>query len=55
MRNLQHLLKENNLEKEIIRMKLDSVLIDMVQLDNHRNEYDNDADMSCSSTKQHDL
>jgi len=27
-------------------MKLDSVLIDMVQLDDHRNEYDNDADMS---------
>ena len=34
-------------------MKLVSVLIDMVQLDDHRNEYDNDADMSCSSTKQH--
>jgi len=28
-------------------MKLVSVLIDMVQLDDHRNEYDNDADMSC--------
>ena len=27
----------------------------MVQLDDHRNEYDHDADMSCSSTKQHDL
>jgi len=27
----------------------------MVQLDDHRNEYDNNADMSCSSTKQHDL
>jgi hypothetical protein len=24
-------------------MKLDSVLIDMVQLDDHRNEYDHDA------------